>query len=95
MEEFNSLMPVAMDEGDIGEHSNDWHNGPIGWHFELVPVDSIVRGLRNNTKEGRWRLKHVHTVNVLCVLVWGNVHFHIDGECSFVCIGVEDKAWYM
>jgi len=32
MEMFDSLMPVTMDEGDIGEHSNDRHKESIGWH---------------------------------------------------------------
>jgi hypothetical protein len=65
MEIFDSLMPITMDEGDIGEHSNNRHKGPIGWHCKLV-LGSI---LRNDTKERSWRLKHVYSTTVLCVLV--------------------------
>jgi hypothetical protein len=91
METFNSLMLVTMDEGDISEYSNNWHDGPIGWHRELV-LGLIVGGVRNNTKKGGWRSKYVDSATILCVLVRRHVHIHIDGECFFVRIGVEYKA---
>ena len=68
MEEFDPPMLVTVNEGDIGERSNDGHNGPIGWHRELA-LGSIVGEVRNNTKKGGRGLKHVHSATILCVLV--------------------------
>jgi hypothetical protein len=62
METFDPMMPVTMDEGDIGERSNDRHDGPSGWHHEIASA-------RNNTQKRGWGLKHVHSATVLCVLV--------------------------
>ena len=67
METFNSMMPVTIDEGDIGERSNNRHNGPTGWHRELA-LSSIFKGVGNNTNKRGWGLKHVPTT-ILCVLV--------------------------
>ena len=62
MEIFDPLVPVTMDEGDIGECSNDRHDGLIGWHHK------IALG-RNNTQKWGRGLKHIHSATILCILV--------------------------
>lgn len=41
MEPFNALMPVSIDESDIGEGANNRHNGPRWWHG-LLAMDSML-----------------------------------------------------
>jgi len=62
MEIFDPLVAVTMDEGDIGERSNDRHDGPIGWQHEIALA-------RNNTQKRGRGLKHIHSATVLGILV--------------------------